>query len=125
MYRCGTLVAEPGAPLSADLDTNSYVANCRKQRADLDHSEAFKAQRATDALGALLYLFDDAQLPGADAAERLDFILWYTKGGLPFAHFRVDFTDTGFAEEFQDSRLWRDHTPMRGRDDRRADWTRW
>jgi hypothetical protein len=71
-------------------------------------------------LATLIRLFADPALPGGSTkeaqshsrqflspvAERLQFVLWYTRGERLFSHDRVEFTDVDFAREFQDAHYY-------------------
>jgi hypothetical protein len=84
----------------------------------------FSQRVADSAFKALVELVERADLPGANARERLDFILWYTdsnrgshEGGWSqlkqiFTHFHpqspflTQANDRGFAQDVSDSRKW-------------------
>ena len=102
---------------------HDYRDFCLRQRARLEptyHPE-HPAQSIiqTQALAAFVTLFADPDLPGGQgnearqwrrgdlsaAAERLEFILWYTAGKGHFAHDRIKFSDQGFALNLQDHQL--------------------
>jgi RHS repeat-associated protein len=113
------------SPLNPELDASAaYKQFCLQQKGQvdtrLDVGNAPNSVIQTNALGALVSLFADTGLPGGSAAkpqqlrrktltaaaERLEFVLWYTAGEGRFSHDRVRFSDTGFAEEFRDGHLW-------------------
>jgi RHS repeat-associated protein len=123
MYRCDV---PPGfgypqrSPIAPPIPPGGmyYWEFCNEQRARLDQ-EHNSLMQSTTSLGALIMLFGDSQLPAGkvaqqrgfrmsdmtEAAERLEFVLWYTWDA-PFTHFRVEFNDEGFADQFRDSALW-------------------
>jgi RHS repeat-associated protein len=100
-----------------------YVEFCMEQAIRVDQelnvntgdSVALKRPLAT-----LIRLFADPALPGGSTkeaqshsrqflspvAERLQFVLWYTRGERLFSHDRVEFTDVDFAREFQDAHYY-------------------
>jgi hypothetical protein len=110
--------------LSPGVNVNEdYNTFCIQQRERLDIQFGVSAHKINSGFTGLLQLFSDAELPGGPssnsqglrrqylsaAAERLQFILWYT-AGVPslipnFSHDRVVFNDQGFANEFQDHQL--------------------
>jgi RHS repeat-associated protein len=117
-----------GIPFTFDGEYEKY---CDFLYEKLKADPAYANMRKSDALGGLLWLTSHEALPGGliakhlelrpvsrpphvatDAAERIEFILWLTRtggyGGSAFTQFNPDFTstDTGFASEFQDSRIW-------------------
>lgn len=96
---------------------------CVEQRQRLDVLFGVSSRTINTGFDGLLQLFTDGDLPGgtsaksrqlrqtylSPAAERLEFVLWYTAGApslIPrFAHDRVIFNDDNFATEFQDHQL--------------------
>lgn len=109
-----------------------YKVFCQDQYEKMDQYLDLKSEESwirVDSLRALLFMFSDylqsSDVPGGSgvtakryrqkdltpAAERLEFILWYTETspGSP-GHFREDLTwnDSGFAKELQDGQLWRE-----------------
>jgi len=96
-----------------------YSDFCKKQKATLDEKFGVGKSLVNSGMAGLLYLFTDESLPGgrnapqerfrpnylSRAAERLEFILWYTAGEGRFSHDRVVFSDEDFAADLQDSHL--------------------
>lgn len=111
-----------------------YWKFCRKQWDRLERSRTSGLLSTVTALGALFTLFSDVKLPGGSsaegerqrdlspAAERLEFVLWYTHDGfVPFHQFRVSFDPensgrmgSGFSSEFQDGKIWGDSSNQFG-----------
>ncbi|NTW04299.1 MAG: RHS repeat-associated core domain-containing protein, partial [Oscillochloris sp.] len=117
-----------------------YQAFCQEQWKKMDEYLDVQNPESwikTDSLRALLFMFSDklqsSNTPGGSgakaqkyrqkdmpgAAERLEFVLWYTESSPGAAtHFREDdeehgiygleWNDSGFAKEFQDGKLWPD-----------------
>ncbi len=118
-----------GATWSPSITTlnNDYNDYCNSQRVRMN--QVLHVSNPTmviqhNAAGSLVYLFTDLDLPGgsgskaqqmrqnnlSEAAERLEFVLWYTSSGSA-RHFGIPFDDSGFRKELQDSLVWGKNPP--------------